>query len=53
MEDADYSVSGDFPCSVSAIPRSVIEAQYVSWFANYLICAAPGPAYLGSCSSQP
>jgi hypothetical protein len=53
IEDADYSISGGFGCTFSSIPKSVIASQYVSWFANYLICAAPGPAYLGPCSSQP
>ena len=58
IEDADYTVRGETAednllCSASPPPKSAIAAQYKSWFANYLICTAPGPAYLGRCSSQP
>ena len=37
MEDADYSLSGDFLCTISGafFPRSLIESQYEQFFADY------------------
>lgn len=55
MENADYSLTGDFICTFAGafIPASVIVDQYEEWLVSYWICAAPGPAYLGPCAADP
>jgi hypothetical protein len=54
LETADYSLAGDFICTVGGafIPASVVADQYEQWFANYWMCAAPGPDYIGPCTSE-